>query len=95
MFVCERVARGNRYLHVVESVREGKQVRQRTIRALAPRTSFTITVLAPISTCLPSLRAKSTILLCLLVIADAQTLKERFEGLIGESISALDGIGER
>jgi hypothetical protein len=34
MFVVERVARGHRYLYLVESVREGKKVRQRTIRAL-------------------------------------------------------------
>ena len=34
MFVVERVARGHRYLYLVESVREGKQVRQRTIQAL-------------------------------------------------------------
>ena len=34
MFVCEKVARGQRYLYLVESVREGKRVRQRTIRAL-------------------------------------------------------------
>ena len=34
MFVREKVARGHRYLYLVESVREGKQVRQRTIRAL-------------------------------------------------------------
>ena len=34
MFVCEKVARGHRYLYLVESVREGKRVRQRTIRAL-------------------------------------------------------------
>ena len=34
MFVCEKVARGHRYLYLVESVREGKRVRQRIIRAL-------------------------------------------------------------
>ena len=34
MFVREKVARGHRYLYLVESVREGKRVRQRTIRAL-------------------------------------------------------------
>jgi hypothetical protein len=34
MFVVERVARGHRYLYLVESVREGKKVRQRTIKAL-------------------------------------------------------------
>lgn len=34
MFVVERVARGHRYLYLVESVREGKAVRQRTIKAL-------------------------------------------------------------
>ena len=34
MFVVERVARGHRYLYLVESVREGKIVRQRTIKAL-------------------------------------------------------------
>ena len=34
MFVCEKVDRGHRYLYLVESVREGKRVRQRTIRAL-------------------------------------------------------------
>jgi len=34
MFVVERVARGHHYLYLVESVREGKQVRQRTIQAL-------------------------------------------------------------
>ncbi len=34
MFVVERVARGHRYLYLVESVREGKMVRQRTIKAL-------------------------------------------------------------
>ena len=34
MFVREKVARGHCYLYLVESVREGKQVRQRTIRAL-------------------------------------------------------------
>ena len=34
MFVCEKVARGHRYLYLVESVHEGKRVRQRTIRAL-------------------------------------------------------------
>ena len=34
MYVVERVARGHRYLHLVESVREGKTVRQRTIKAL-------------------------------------------------------------
>jgi len=34
MFVVERVARGHRYLYLVESVREGKVVRQRTIKAL-------------------------------------------------------------
>ena len=33
-FVVERVARGHRYLYLVESVREGKVVRQRTIKAL-------------------------------------------------------------
>ena len=31
MFVCEKVARGHRYLYLVESVREGKRVRQRVI----------------------------------------------------------------
>ena len=34
MFVREKIARGHRYLYLVESVREGKRVRQRTIRAL-------------------------------------------------------------
>jgi Transposase DDE domain len=34
MFVVERVARGHRYLYLVESVREGNIVRQRTIKAL-------------------------------------------------------------
>ena len=34
MFVVERVSRGHRYLYLVESVREGKTVRQRTIKAL-------------------------------------------------------------
>lgn len=34
MFIVERVARGHRYLYLVESVREGKTVRQRTIKAL-------------------------------------------------------------
>ena len=34
MFVRAKVARGHRYLYLVESVREDKQVRQRTIRAL-------------------------------------------------------------
>ena len=34
MHVVERVARGHRYLYLVESVREGKTVRQRTIKAL-------------------------------------------------------------
>ena len=34
MFVVERVARGHRCLYLVESVREGKVVRQRTIKAL-------------------------------------------------------------
>ena len=34
MFVVERIARGHRYLYLVESVREGKQVRQRTVQAL-------------------------------------------------------------
>lgn len=34
MFVVERSARGHRYLYLVESVREGKVVRQRTIKAL-------------------------------------------------------------
>ena len=34
MFVVERVARGHRYLYLVESVRDGKVVRQRTIKAL-------------------------------------------------------------
>ena len=34
MFVVERVARGHRYLYLVESVRDGKTVRQRTIKAL-------------------------------------------------------------
>nr|WP_241233736.1 hypothetical protein [Altericroceibacterium xinjiangense] len=34
MFGVERVARGHRYLYLVESVREGKTVRQRTIKAL-------------------------------------------------------------
>jgi len=34
MFVVERVARGHRYLYLVESLREGKVVRQRTIKAL-------------------------------------------------------------
>jgi hypothetical protein len=37
MFVVERVARGHRYLYLVESVREGKKVRQRTIKALGRR----------------------------------------------------------
>ena len=34
MFVREKIARGHRYLYLVESVREGKRVRQRTIRAV-------------------------------------------------------------
>ena len=34
MFIVERAARGHRYLYLVESVREGKAVRQRTIKAL-------------------------------------------------------------
>ena len=34
MFVREKVALGHRYLYLVESVREGKRLRQRTIRAL-------------------------------------------------------------
>ena len=34
MFVREKIARGHRYLYLVESVREGGRVRQRTIRAL-------------------------------------------------------------
>lgn len=34
MFVVERVARCHRYLYLVESVRDGKTVRQRTIKAL-------------------------------------------------------------
>jgi hypothetical protein len=34
MYVVERFARGHRYLYLVESVREGKTVRQRTIKAL-------------------------------------------------------------
>ena len=34
MFVREKIARGDRYLYLVESVREGGRVRQRTIRAL-------------------------------------------------------------
>jgi hypothetical protein len=34
MFVVETVARGHRYLYLVKSVREGKKVRQRTIKAL-------------------------------------------------------------
>ena len=34
MFVVERVARGHSYLYLVESVREGKSVRQRTIKPL-------------------------------------------------------------
>ena len=34
MFIREKIARGHRYLYLVESVREGKRVRQRTIRAL-------------------------------------------------------------
>lgn len=34
MFIVERVARRHRYLYLVESVREGKVVRQRTIKAL-------------------------------------------------------------
>lgn len=34
MFVVERVAHGHRYLYLVESVREGMTVRQRTIKAL-------------------------------------------------------------
>ena len=34
MFVREKTARGHRYLYLVESVREGGRVRQRTIRAL-------------------------------------------------------------
>jgi len=34
MFVVDRVAREHRYLYLVESVREGKVVRQRTIKAL-------------------------------------------------------------
>jgi hypothetical protein len=34
MFVREKTARGHTYLYLVESVREGKRVRQRTVRAL-------------------------------------------------------------
>lgn len=34
MFVVERVARGHHYLYLVESVREGGKVRQRTVQAL-------------------------------------------------------------
>ena len=34
MFVREKTARGHTYLYLVESVREGGRVRQRTIRAL-------------------------------------------------------------
>ncbi|WP_055726006.1 hypothetical protein [Acidiphilium sp. JA12-A1] len=34
MFVVERVARGHSYLYLVESVRVGKSVRQRTIKPL-------------------------------------------------------------
>ena len=34
MFVREKIARGHRYLYLVESVREGGRVRQRTTRAL-------------------------------------------------------------
>ena len=34
MLVREKIARGHRYLYLVESVREGKRVRQQTIRAL-------------------------------------------------------------
>jgi len=34
MFVVERVARGHRYLYLVESFREGKKVRHRTVQAL-------------------------------------------------------------
>lgn len=34
MFIVERQARGHRYVYLVESVREGAKVRQRTIKAL-------------------------------------------------------------
>ena len=34
MFIREKTARGHKYLYLVESVREGNKVRQRTIRAL-------------------------------------------------------------
>ena len=34
MFVREKIAREHRYLYFIESVREGKRVRQRTNRAL-------------------------------------------------------------
>ena len=34
MFVVERVARGHSYLYLVESIREGKTIRQRTIKPL-------------------------------------------------------------
>lgn len=34
MFVVERIARGHSYLYLVESVREGKVIRQRTVKAL-------------------------------------------------------------
>ena len=34
MFVREKIARGHRYLYLVESVREGGRVRQRIVRAL-------------------------------------------------------------
>lgn len=34
MFIREKTARGHKYLYLVESVREGSKVRQRTIRAL-------------------------------------------------------------
>ena len=34
MFVREKMARGHRYLYLVESVREGGRVRQQIVRAL-------------------------------------------------------------
>ena len=40
MFVAERVVRGYRYLYLVESVCEGKVVRQRTIKALGRKDAF-------------------------------------------------------
>ena len=44
MYVVERVARGHRYLYLVESVREGKTVRQRTIKALGRKGQYDLVV---------------------------------------------------